>query len=79
MSLCNRSLMMQLPLLESSGIPISILRGRTYGNTALYIRDLLDCHDIKLRHQPNSVRDDCDAEGQMAVLTLLRAFLLISL
>lgn len=73
MSLTNRPLTMQLPLLESSGIPTSIPRGRTYSNTDSYIRDLLDCHDMKLRHQPNAVRDDYDAQGQMAVLTIMRA------
>lgn len=75
MSLSNRPLTMQLPLLESSGIPVSIPRGRTYITTDSYIRDLLDCHDLKLRHQPNSVRDNYDAEGQMAVLTVMRALL----
>ncbi|KAK5230864.1 hypothetical protein LTR72_000043 [Exophiala xenobiotica] len=73
MSLSNRPLTKQLPLLESSGVPLSIPRGRTYSATDSYIRDLLDCHDMKLRHQPNAVRDDYDAEGQMAVLTILRA------
>lgn len=63
MSLDNRPLTMQRPLLESSGIPVSIPRGRTYITTDSYICDLLDCHDMKLRQQPNSVRDDYGAEG----------------
>lgn len=69
MSLDNRPLTMQRPLLESRGIPVSIPRGRTYITTDSYICDLLDCHDMKLRQQPNSVRDDYGAEGQ--TLTLL--------
>ena len=73
MSLSNRPLTLQLPLLESDGIPTRILRDRTYSTTDTYIRDLLHCHDMKLRYQPNAIRDKDDAEGQMAVLTIMRA------
>lgn len=73
MSLSNRPLTVRLPLLENEGIPTNIARDRCYSTTDSYIRDLLNCHDLKLKHQPNSVRDKYDAEAQMAVLTIMRA------
>ncbi|KAJ9644797.1 uncharacterized protein PV06_08292 [Exophiala oligosperma] len=72
-SLSNRPLTARLPLLECEGIPTSIPSDRCYSTTDSYIRDLLDCHDLKLKHQPNAVRDKYDATGQMAVLTMMRA------
>ncbi|KAL2433586.1 hypothetical protein ABEF95_007067 [Exophiala dermatitidis] len=72
-SLNNRPLTIPLCLLESSGIPLGIPRDRIYITTDSYIRDLLHCHDMKLRYQPNAVRNEYDAEGQMAVLTIMRA------
>ncbi|KEF50800.1 uncharacterized protein A1O9_13148 [Exophiala aquamarina CBS 119918] len=72
-SLSNRPLTIQLPLLESSGIPTSIPHDRTYVTTDSYIRDILKCHDMKLRYQPNAVPDESEAESQMAVLTMMRA------
>lgn len=72
-SLSNRPLTIQLSLLESSGIPTSIPRDRTYDTTDSYIRDVLKCHDMKLRHQPNAIPDQSEAESQMAVLTIMRA------
>ena len=73
MSLSNRPLTARLPLFECEGIPTNIPRGRCYSATDSYIRGLLNCHDMKLKHQPNAVRDKYDAEGQMAVLTIMRA------
>lgn len=73
MSLSNRPLTRLFPLLESDGIPIDIPRNRTYTTTDSYIYDILNCHDLKLQHQRNAVRDKWDAEGQMAVLTTMRA------
>jgi hypothetical protein len=73
MSLSNRPLTARLPLFEREGIPTDIPRDRCYSSTDQYIRDLLHCHDMKLKHQPNAVRDKYDAEGQMAVLTIMRA------
>ncbi len=74
-SLTNRPLIARLPLLESEGVPTNIPRDRTYSTTDSYIRDLLRCHDMKLKYQPNAVRDKYDAEAQMAVLTMMRALL----
>ncbi|KIW83173.1 hypothetical protein Z517_02418 [Fonsecaea pedrosoi CBS 271.37] len=71
--LSNRPLTIQLSLLESSGIPMSIPRDRTYVSTDSYIRDILKCHDMKLRYQPNAIPDESEAESQMAVLTIMRA------
>ncbi|EXJ82340.1 hypothetical protein A1O3_06153 [Capronia epimyces CBS 606.96] len=72
-SLSNRPLTIQLPLLESSGIPTGIPRDRTYVTTDSYIRDILKCHDMKLRYQPNAVPDESEAQSQMPVLTIMRA------
>ena len=72
MSLSNRPLTVRLPLLETEGIPTNIPRDRCYSTTDSYLRDLLHCHDLKLKHQPNAVRNHYDAEAQMAVLTTMR-------
>jgi hypothetical protein len=37
--------------------------------------DLLSYHDSRLKHQPNSVRNEHDAAAQMAVLTIVRSLL----
>ncbi|KIW14295.1 hypothetical protein PV08_07077 [Exophiala spinifera] len=37
-----------------------------------YLRDLLQCHDQRLRQQPNAVHDADDAEAQMATLATSR-------
>jgi hypothetical protein len=74
-SLSNRPLTLRIPLLGSEGIPTNIPRDRCYSTVDSYLHDLRNCLDLKLKHQPNSVRDRSDAEGQMAVLTTLRALL----
>lgn len=68
----NRPLTLRLALLENEGIPINIPRDRCYPTTDSYLRDLLNCHDLKLAYQPNAVRNKYDAEAQMAVLTMMR-------
>lgn len=73
MSLSNRPLTARLPLLEREGVPIDIPRDRCYSTTDAYCRALLNCHDLKLAHQPNSVHNKYDADAQMAVFTMMRA------
>jgi hypothetical protein len=72
-SLSNRPLTLRIPLLENENIPTNIPRGRCYSSVDSYAYDLLNCLYSKLYHQPNAVRDEDDAEGQMAVLTILRS------
>lgn len=72
-SLSNRPLTAHLTQYECQGIPTDIPRDRCYSRTDSYIYDLLHCVDMKLQHQPNAVRDEYDAEAQMAVLTTIRA------
>jgi hypothetical protein len=68
-SLSHRPLTLRLAALENEGIPTQISPKTCYSRTDSYLHDLLHCHDLKLQHQPNSVRSRLDAEGQMAVLT----------
>lgn len=63
MSLNNRPLTARLPLFKCEGIPTDIPRGQCYSVTDSYIRDLLKYHNIKLKYQPNAVRDKYDAKG----------------
>ena len=73
--LSNRPLTLRLAVLENEDIPTEMPRDRCYSTTDLYLYDLLHCLDLKLRHQPNAVRNKYDAEAQMAVHTILRALL----
>ncbi len=73
MSLSNRPLTARLPLLECEDIPTNIPRDRCYTTTDSYLHDLLDCLDMKLKHQPNSIHEYSDGEEQMACLTTLRS------
>jgi hypothetical protein len=75
MCLNNRPLTLRLPLLENEGIPTGIPQDRCYSTTDSYLRALLKCHDLKLRYQPNAIRDQYDARFQMAVLTILRCII----
>ena len=72
LSLSNRPLTALLPLLEIENIATNIPRSMRYSTTNSYLRDLLQCHDQRLRQQPNAVHDADDAEAQMAVLATLR-------
>lgn len=73
-SLSNRPLTAMVAMLENDAIP-TMPRANCYTNTVAYFTELLDCHDSRLQHQPNAVRDAEDAGGQMAVVAMLRALL----
>jgi hypothetical protein len=73
LSLSNRPLTYQLHHLENEGVQTNISRDFTYSTTEAYLLDLLACHDNRLRHQPNSIRDEYDGRAQMAALTAMRA------
>jgi hypothetical protein len=63
LSLSNRPLTLQLPLLESENILTDIPGNQCYSTTHSYLLRLLHCLDQKLIHQPNAVRDADDAEA----------------
>ncbi|OOF98994.1 hypothetical protein ASPCADRAFT_162880 [Aspergillus carbonarius ITEM 5010] len=73
--LTNRPLTLRLQHLENECIPTSIDRDLTYSTTDAYLLDLLACHDSRLRHSPNSVRDEFDGQAQLSILTIMRALL----
>ncbi|OAP55990.1 hypothetical protein AYL99_10142 [Fonsecaea erecta] len=73
LQLANRPLTLEIQDLESEGIPLDVPRNRTYYTVGSYVDDLLNCHDNRLRHQPNAVNDIGDGVSQMAALTMLRA------
>ncbi|KAE8143882.1 hypothetical protein BDV38DRAFT_3756 [Aspergillus pseudotamarii] len=53
-------------------IPTNIGRILAHPATDAYCLDLLACHDSRIRHQPNSHRDEDDGRAQMARLTIMR-------
>lgn len=71
-ALSSRPLTSTLAMLENDGIP-TLSRANCYTSTVAYFTELLDCHDSRLRRQPDAVRDKDDAAGQMAVVTMLRS------
>ncbi|PYI11224.1 hypothetical protein BO78DRAFT_303496 [Aspergillus sclerotiicarbonarius CBS 121057] len=73
--LANRPLTLRLQHLENESIPTNIARDLTYSTTDAYLLDLLACHDSRLRHSPNSVRDEYDGQAQLSILTIMRALL----
>ncbi|KAK7897034.1 hypothetical protein LTR67_004922 [Exophiala xenobiotica] len=73
LQLANRPLTLEIQDLESEGIPLDMPRDRTYDTVSSYVDELLNCHDNRLRHQPNAINDIGDAASQMAALTMLRA------
>ena len=75
MSLTNRPLVYTIARSESEGIPSNIPRGRTYDSIDSFYLDYLALHDSILRHQPNSVKSNSDAEGQLASRVAMRALL----
>ena len=75
LSLSNRPLTLQIHQLENEGIPTDIDRDITYPAIESYLHDLLALHDNRLRYQPNSINDEVDCEGQLAVLTAMRSLL----
>jgi hypothetical protein len=72
LSLTNRPLTLRLQHLENEGVPTNIDRNLTYSTTDSYLSDLLAYHDSRIRHQPNSIRDEFDGQAQLAVLTIMR-------
>ena len=73
LSLEHRPLTLRLATLENESVPTQISPNTYYSTTDSYLHDLLHCHDQKLRYQPNSIRSKLDAEGQVAVLTIMRS------
>lgn len=73
LGLTNRPLTLRLQDLENGGVPTEIDRNLTYSTTEAYLLDLLACHDNRIRHQPNSIRDKYDGQAQLAALTIMRA------
>jgi hypothetical protein len=71
----NRPLTLELHKLENGGVPTHIGRTLTYSAPEAYYRDLLSCHDSRIRYQPNSIHDANDGRGQMARLTMMRALI----
>ncbi|KAL1615758.1 hypothetical protein SLS56_011692 [Neofusicoccum ribis] len=71
----NRPLTFPLHKLENSGVQLDICQGTTYSNVESYILGLLSCHDSRIRHQANSIRDHSDGEMKLSVLTAMRALL----
>lgn len=70
----NRPLTLRLQTLENEGIP-TIPRGSTYQCVEPYILDLLQCHDNRIRYQPNAIHDRNDGQEQFAALTMMRGLL----
>lgn len=75
LQLTNRPLTLRLQQLENEGIPTNIDRSLTYSATDGYYLDILNCHDNRIRHQPNSINDEDDGRAQIANLTIMRALL----
>lgn len=73
--LSNRPLTFRLQQLENKGITLDMHRTTTYSTAEAYFIDLLSCHDSRIRHQPNSIRDQCDGETQLSVLAAMHALL----
>lgn len=73
--LLNRPLTLRLQHLENEGIPTNIDRNLIYSTTDAYLLDLLQCHDNRIRHQPNSVREKFDGQAQLSALAAMRALL----
>ncbi|KAE8146929.1 hypothetical protein BDV25DRAFT_161499 [Aspergillus avenaceus] len=73
--LANRPLTLRIQHLENESVPTDIDRGLTYPTVDTYLLDLLACHDSRLKHSPNSIRDSFDGQAQLSVLTIMRALL----
>lgn len=74
-TLTNRPLTLQLHQLENQGISTSIPRDLNYSTTDAYLLDLLECHNNRIRHQPNSILDNSDGESQLSTLVIMRALI----
>ncbi|KAG5790580.1 hypothetical protein H9Q69_010364 [Fusarium xylarioides] len=75
LKLANRPLTLFLYQLENADIPTELPRDRTYGSSVPYLFDLINCHDNRMRHQPNSIHHQHDGETQLGALTAMRALL----
>ncbi|TAQ85261.1 hypothetical protein B7494_g6423 [Chlorociboria aeruginascens] len=73
--LANRPLTLPLHQAENELIPTNIERSSTYSATDGYYLDLLSCHDNRIRHQVNSMKDEVDGRVQMANLMIMRGLL----
>jgi hypothetical protein len=73
LSLTNRPLTGIMQLLENEGIPTDIPRDLTYSNVDEYYLDVLAYHDNRIKHQPNSLRDQEDGEAQLSFLMIMKA------
>ncbi|KAL2869521.1 uncharacterized protein BJX67DRAFT_392056 [Aspergillus lucknowensis] len=73
--LTNRPLALCLQHLENESIPTNIGREITYAATDAYLSDLLECHNLRVRHAPNSIRDEFYGQAQLSALTIMRAIL----
>ncbi|ODA83558.1 hypothetical protein RJ55_02072 [Drechmeria coniospora] len=71
----HRPLTLHLHQLENEGVPTDIPRDSTYTTSDGYARDLLACHDNRVRHQPNTILDYADGQSQLSALTMMRALL----
>ncbi|RAL14569.1 uncharacterized protein BO97DRAFT_386335 [Aspergillus homomorphus CBS 101889] len=71
----NRPLTLRLHHLENESVPTYIDGDFTYSTSDSYFMDLLSCHDSRLRHAPNSIRNKADGEAQLSTLTIMRALL----
>ncbi|KAG2419932.1 hypothetical protein HFD88_004729 [Aspergillus terreus] len=69
-TLTNRPLPLELQTFENEGI--QTIPGRsTYESVEPYLLDLLQCHDNRIYHQPNSTRNVKDSQEQFAALTMM--------
>ena len=72
-TLSGRPLTAALASLEAQDICSDIPPGTTYSSADSYVDDLLHCHELRLRDQPNAVEGMLDAKGQMATVVVLKA------
>lgn len=77
LNLSNRPLTIPVQELENEGIPAQMRRESTYSAAQPYLLDLLAYHDGRIRFQRNAVFAKPDGEAQLAVLTAMRASLLL--
>lgn len=75
MSLTNRPLTSLLQQLENFGVPTDMPRDFTYPTSDAYLMDLLACHDNRIRHSPNAIQSQKDAQDQLTALTMMRTVL----
>ncbi|PGH27641.1 hypothetical protein AJ80_00654 [Polytolypa hystricis UAMH7299] len=72
-NLTNRPLTLEIQELENQEIPVNIPRQTTYSTVNSYVHDILETHDSRLCHQPNTVNDTEDGLFQMSALTVMKA------